>query len=265
VREVVDSHTHVWPDALAGRALAAVLPELQRHGDGTVSALKAVMARSGVDRSVCLAVASSAKHVEGANRFAASLEPTRFIGFGAIHPELSPGTIVASLRKHGLKGVKIHPLFQKIDLADPRLSPILDALQGEFVVTVHVGAGGESDETNSLCTPDKLLLLVKRFPRLQLIACHFGGYRLLDQAQELLIGQPIHLDTAWPPTLGVLDLALVRRLVKQHGVDRIVFGSDWPMADPEVEMSVFNRLGLPSNDIEAILGGNMLRLLGQSR
>jgi predicted TIM-barrel fold metal-dependent hydrolase len=262
---IIDSHTHVWPDALAGRALAGVLPDMKRHGDGTVADLITAMTRAGIDRSVCLAVASSPKHVEAANRFAASLDATQLIGFGALHPEIAPEEIVASLRGNGLKGVKIHPLFQGIDLADPRLSPILDALQGEFVVTVHVGAGGESEATNALCTPDKVLVLIRRFPRLQLIACHFGAYRLLDEAGDLLIGQPIHLDTAWPPTLGVLNVASVRRLVNGHGPDRIVFGSDWPMADPEVELSVIERLGLASSDVDAILGGNMSRLLGPAR
>jgi len=262
---IIDSHTHVWPDALADRALAGVLPDIKRHGDGTTDGLTSAMDRAGIDRSVCLAVASSAKHVEAANRFAASLDKARFIGFGAVHPELTPEAIVASLTNNNLKGVKIHPLFQGIDLADPRLSPILDALQGEFVVTVHVGAGGESDAANAMCTPDKVLQLIRRFPRLELIACHFGGYRLLDQAQDLLIGQPIHLDTAWPPTLGVLDAALVRSIVNRHGPDRIVFGSDWPMADPETEVSVIERLGLASNDVDAILGGNLRRLLGLPR
>jgi predicted TIM-barrel fold metal-dependent hydrolase len=258
---VIDSHTHVWPDALASRALAGILPHIKRHGDGTVSGLTSAMDRAGIDRSVGLAVAVSAKHVEAANRFAGTLDRRRFIGFGAVHPELTPEVTVASLRSHGLKGVKIHPLFQGIDLADPRLSPILDALQGEFVVTVHVGAGGESAATNALCTPDKVLQLIQRFPRLDLVACHFGGYRLLELAEETLIGQRVHLDTAWPPTLGELDAASVRRIVNRHGPDRIVFGSDWPMADPLAELSAIEKLGLAPADVDAILGGNLSRLL----
>jgi predicted TIM-barrel fold metal-dependent hydrolase len=258
---IVDSHTHIWPDAIAGRALHGILPEIERHGDGTAGDLISAMTHSGIDRSVCLAVATSPGHVEAANRFAASLDSGRFVGFGAIHPDIEPEVMVANLRRHGLKGVKVHPLFQHVDLDDPRLAAILDALQGEFVVTVHVGAGGASEAINALCTPNKLARLSKRFPRLDLIACHFGGYHLLDEAREMIIGLPIYLDTAWPPSLGLVDAASVRRIVNEHGPDRIVFGSDWPMADPGVEVAVIERLGLASSDLDAILGGNMQRLL----
>jgi predicted TIM-barrel fold metal-dependent hydrolase len=258
---IVDSHTHIWPDAIAGRALHGILPEVERHGDGTVGDLVSAMTRSGIDRSVCLAVAISAGHVEAANRFAAGLDGGRFIGFGAIHPDIEPEVMVASLRRHGLKGVKVHPLFQHIDLDDPRLAEILDALQGEFVVTVHVGAGGASEAVNALCTPDKLARLSRRFPRLELIACHFGGYHLLNEAREMIVGLPIYLDTSWPPSLGLVDAASVRSIVNEHGPDRIVFGSDWPMADPAAEVAVIERLGLASSDVDAILGANMQRLL----
>jgi uncharacterized protein len=259
---IIDTHTHVWPDAIAGRALAGILPEIPRHGDGTLLDLTTAMARAGIDKSVCLAVATVPNHVDAANRFAASLDDGQFIGFGAIHPDIPTDDLVANLRSNGLKGVKIHPLFQHIDLDDIRLFPILDAMQGEFVVTVHVGAGGESTAVNRLCTPDKLLRMIKRFPRLQVIACHFGAYRLLHEAREMIVGQPVFLDTAWPPSLSLADPSLVREIINQHGPDRVVFGSDWPMADPAAELSAIERLGLAAGDVDAILGGNMQRLLG---
>ena len=88
---------------------------------------------------------------------------------------------------------------------------------------------------------------------------------LIAHHDQAFAEQPIYLDTAWPPTLGVLDAGLIRRVVNRHGPDRIVFGSDWPMADPEVELSVIEKLGLAPNDVDAILGENMGRLLGLAR
>jgi uncharacterized protein len=258
---IIDAHTHVWPDAVAGRALAAAgLKDLESRGDGTVASLVETMASAGVDRAICLAVANTPDRVEAANRFAGQL-PEHLIGFGSAHAGVDPDELVASLRRHGLPGVKVHPLFQDYGLDDPGLAHVLEALGDEFVAIVHVGAG-KDDATNARCTPAMLRDLARRFPRLKLVACHFGGYRLLDEAEELVQGLPIHLDTSWPPSLAEVDPARIRRSIERHGPERIVFASDWPMADPAAEIAVIEGLSLDDDTTSQILGGNMARLLG---
>jgi predicted TIM-barrel fold metal-dependent hydrolase len=256
---IIDGHFHVWPDAIARRALAQPSDELKRFGDGTVDSAAAVLDRAGIDRAVCLGVANSAKYVEATNRFAGSLDPDRFIGFGTIHPDLPVAENLASLRANKLRGVKVHPLFQGYALDDPGLWEILDALQGEFAIVIHVGRGGEG---SGRCTPAMLRDLVKRFPRLDVIACHFGGYKLLDEAEETVIGLPVHVDTSWPPGLASLDPARVRRVIERHGPERVIFASDWPMADPGAEVEAVRALGLAEEDTDAVLGGNLERLIG---
>jgi predicted TIM-barrel fold metal-dependent hydrolase len=260
---VIDCHTHVWPDDIAARALGPAVPDLPRQGDGRVTTLLQSMAEAGIDRSVCLGVADGAQRVDGTNRFASQLDAVRLIGFGSIHPELEPGPLVGSLRAAGLRGVKIHPLFQHYSLDDPRLGAILDALGDEFVAIVHFGpAGGTPVAEHHFCSPDKVGYLVREFPRLKLVACHFGGFRMLTEAEEMVIGLPVHLDTAWPPSLATLDRQRVRRLVERHGPDRVVFGSDWPVASQLAEIAAIEALRLSTADTDAILGGNMARLLG---
>jgi predicted TIM-barrel fold metal-dependent hydrolase len=256
---IVDGHCHVWPDAVAERALAVPSGELRRFGDGKVSSLLAAMDEGGVDFAVCLAVANTADRVEAANRFVGSLDPRRLVGFGSIHVGLSPGANVESLRRYGLRGVKVHPLFQGYSLDDSRLFEIFEALEGEFVVTVHVGEGGEGAER---CSPAMVRTIARTFPKLDLIACHFGGYKRLDEAEELVVGLPnISLDTSWPPSLASIDTSRLRRLIGRHGHERIVFASDWPMADPAAEARAVRNLGLSEEQTAAILGGNLARLL----
>lgn len=258
---IIDAHTHTWPDAIAARALAGTLPDLRVFGDGTTSGLLADMDRCGVDRSICLGVANTGAQVEAANRFAGSLDQDRLIGFGSIHPEADVDETLAGLRRHGLAGVKVHPIFQGYAIDDPGVLPLYDAFQETgTVVIMHVGAGSTPDVT-ARSTPEKLIGLIKRFPRLKLIACHFGGYRLFEQAEELIAGLPVYLDTSWPPTLGALDPGRVKTFVERHGPDRIVFASDWPMSDPAAEIAAIEAMGLTTEATEAILGGNMARLL----
>ncbi|MGI5242245.1 amidohydrolase family protein [Dactylosporangium sp. CA-139066] len=256
---VIDGHTHVYPDRVAKKALAGSVSDLKRFGDGTVAGLAEVMAAAGVDRSVCLGVANTPDRVDNANRFAGSLDPGLFIGFGSVHPGLSPEENVASLRAHGLRGAKIHPMFQNVRLDDPRLHATLDAMQGEFAVVIHVGAAG--DDPGERCSPVMLAELARLFPRLDLIACHFGGYRHFEQAAEVVCGLPVYLDTSWPPSLAALQPERVRAVVERHGPDRVVFASDWPMADPAAEIEAIRALGLSADDTAAVLGGNLARLL----
>ncbi|MFJ8812963.1 amidohydrolase family protein [Amycolatopsis thermoflava] len=257
---IIDCHTHVWPDAVAKRALAGSVRDLPRRGDGTVAGLTASMDKAGVDRAICLGIGNTPPQVDKANRFAAGLDPGRFTGFGSVHPGLSVEDNIAGLRAHGLRGVKIHPMFQQLELDDPRLGAVLDALQGEFAVIVHVGAAGE--DPGNRCTPEMLARIVREFPRLDLIACHFGGYRMFERALDVVCGLPVYLDTSWPPGLASLAPGRVRDLVRRHGTDRVVFASDWPMADQGAEIEAIRALGLTEDEIDAVLGGNAARLLG---
>jgi predicted TIM-barrel fold metal-dependent hydrolase len=260
---IIDAHTHIWPDSVARKALAGSVPDLERRGDGTRDGLKASMADAGVDRSVCLAVANHGAAVDKANGFSASLDPGHFIGFGSVHPDLTVEENLASLRRHGLRGAKIHPFFQSYALDDPRMAPLFDAMQGEFAVIIHVGSISTTS-SDGICSPGMLAELVRRFPRLDVIACHFGGYRQFETAVETVVGLPVYLDTSWPPSLAELDPARVCEIIRRHGPERVIFASDWPMADQAREIRAVRDLGLADDEVDHILGLNLARLLGIS-
>jgi len=257
---IIDAHTHIWPDKIAKIALSKPAGDLSRRGDGTVAGSIAAMEEAGIDRSVAFGVSNDAAHRDAANSFVASLDPDWFIPFGTVHVDATVEENLANLREHGLHAVKLHPLFQGISLADPRLWELFEAMQGEFVITTHVGLGGEGSER---CTPRMLYDLVERFPDLDLIAAHFGGYRLLDEVEDLIVGLPVCVDTSWPPGLASIDPDRVRRIVERHGADKIIFASDWPMVSPAEDVAALRALELPAEQTEAIFSGNLRRLLAK--
>lgn len=258
---IIDAHTHVWPDKLAARALSTAALDMPTVGDGTVNGLLQALDTAGIEQAVCLAVADTSTRVKAANNFVSTLDD-RLIGFGTIHVDLSPELLLEDLRRHKLVGIKIHPLFQRYALDDPRLLKILDVLQEEFIVVVHVGAGKDT-ETNKLCSPLKAKNLLRQLPKLRLIACHFGGFRALDEAVEHLVGTTATLDTSWPPSLGHLAPTEVRQLIEKHGPERIVFGSDWPMADPVAEVAAIEALNLSPEATQLVLGDSLRALINQ--
>lgn len=259
---IIDAHAHVWPDKIAGLALSANrLPDLNARGDGTVGGLTADMSASGVEMSCCLGIANEARHVDSVNRFVSELSADNRFGFGTVHVDLPVEDNIASLRRHGVRAVKIHPLFQNFALDDPRLWAIFEAFGDEFAVITHVGEGG-SPETNRLSSPKMIADIARQFPALRLMACHFGGYKILDDAEEMLSGADVVLETSWPPSLKTLQPDRVRRLIRNHGAERIVFGSDWPMTSPAEEIEAIQALGLTDDETKRVLGGTLARVLG---
>lgn len=257
---IFDAHCHVWPDHIAPLALSGRVPGMEPIGDGTVAGARASMARSGVDRSVVMGIADHARHVHRVNEFIGSVGDDVLVPFGTVHLDLSPEENIESLRTHGVTGIKLHPLYQGMNLDDPRLYAILEAVGTEFPVIAHVGAGG-SAEANERSNPRMLAELIRTFPNLRLVACHFGGFRQLDEAEQEVVGMDVMLETSWPPTLAGLDRQRVIDVIKAHGTDRIIFGSDWPMADPAREIDVIRGLGFTDEENAAILGGNLARLV----
>jgi len=259
---IIDCHLHVWPDHIADAMQAQRPAGMPLRYDGKLSGLLRSMDECGLDMGCALGVGIKASTVARTNEFIGTVPRDRLVPMGTIHPDLSVEENLRSLLDNGIVGVKLHPLFQALSLDDPRVLDILAALSehGMPVIT-HVGAG-EDEAANRRGAPELLRRLADKLPDLKLIACHYGGYHRLDEAEQHVIGSGVTLETSWPPTMAELDPERVVALIRRHGADRVVYGSDWPMADPAAEIAAIRSLGLTDDETDAILGGNLARILG---
>jgi predicted TIM-barrel fold metal-dependent hydrolase len=230
--------------------------------DGTLDGLLRSMDTAGIDFSCCLGVAHVAKNVHRTNEFIGGVDRSRFVPFGTIHPGLSVEENLRSLSDNGIHAVKFHPIFQGLALDDPAVREIFAALaeQGVVVLT-HAGAGGDEEATRR-GAPEQVLAVAQAIPELTIIACHYGGYHRLDDAESCLVGSRVLLETSWPPSVADLDGGRIRSIVGRHGADKFVFGSDWPMADQTSEVAALRALGLSARDEAAVLGGTLAGVLG---
>ena len=260
---IIDAHCHVWPDHIAPKVLASRPAGMDAHHDGTLAGLTRTLDAAGIDRAMTLAVAGVAKNVARTNEFIGTVPRDRFIPFGTVHPGLSIEDNLASLRDNGIRGVKLHPLYQELSLGDPAVHDLLRALAEDGVAVItHAGSGGDP-AANERGAPRHLRTIIDTIPSLRLIACHYGGYRVIDEGEKFVVGAPrVILETSWPPRLADFDPARLRAIIARHGADRVVYGSDWPMADPAAEVAAIRALGLPAADEDAILGGTLARFLG---
>ena len=101
--------------------------------------------------------------------------------------------------------------------------------------------------------------MLDAWPDLKVILAHLGGWRLWEAAAEHIIGRDVYLDTAYTP--GHLPNDEFVELVRAHGVERVLFGSDGPWADAGAEIEKLRDTGLSPAELEAVLGGNAARLL----
>jgi predicted TIM-barrel fold metal-dependent hydrolase len=259
---IIDAHCHVWPDHIAPRVLAGRPAGLEPIYDGTVGGLRSTMEAAGVDRCLCLGVATTGQTVHRTNEFIGSLDRSQFTPFGTVHPDIAVAENLRSLEDNGILGVKFHPLFQNCSLGDPRVIELFRALaDADFPVICHAGGGGD-DAANRRGAPALLRAAIDAVPDLRLVACHFGGFHELDEAEELIVGSRVYLETSWPPTMADLEQERIRQIILRHGAERVIFGSDWPMASPEAEIASIRSLGLDPMDEAGILGNNLGLLLG---
>ncbi len=262
---IVDFHTHCFPDDLAARAL----PRLEERAgvkaalDGTLGALRRSMGRAGIDVSVVQQIATRPGQERTINGWAAAVRDQGIICFGSLHPD-SPDwrEELRRLIGLGLPGVKFHPDYQDFFADDPKMFPIYESVcAAGLPILFHAGIDiGLPDPCHG--RPQMLRKVFDRFPEGKWIAAHLGGYLCWDEVRDQLIGRPVYLDTSY--TFHRLGAEGMRELIRAHGADRILFGSDSPWADQARAVEEIKSLGLAAAEEEAVLGGNARRLLGEA-
>jgi len=258
---LTDFHTHIWPDELAPAAIAALSAEggVPAFYDGTVAGLRSSMHAAGIERSVVQPVATKPGQVRTINDWAATLASEEIVPFGAMHPDLDdPATELERMASLGLRGFKMHPEYQSFSPDDPRLSPLFDAAASlGLILFSHAGADIGPQTLNG--TPEVFARLLDRFPSLTVVLAHMGGFRQWHEVPANLAGRDVYLDTAF--TLGHLADEEFVALVRAHGADRVLFGSDGPWTDPAKEIAHLRAMPLSDDELESILGGTAARLL----
>ena len=262
---IIDFHAHVFQDKVAPHVIQELKTKggLHAYSDGTVGGLTTYMTGTSLDYVVAMGVAIRPDLVTNTNDWLMNIKDQRIIPFGSVHPDYpQPAQEVNRLRQNGVKGLKFHSPFQQFCPDEKRMMPIYEALGDDMVAFFHVGSGLSKESKTVLATPASIVNVIENFPKLKVVAAHFGGYKLLEEAERYLVGRNLYLDTSWPPSLKGIGRDEVVRIIRKHGSEKILFGSDCPTADPVTEIQFIDSLNLNEGEKELILGGNACNLLG---
>lgn len=259
---IIDAHAHIFPDKIAERAVGGIgeFYGMKVDYDGTLGTLFAEGAAAGVDRFIVQSVATVPEQVKSINNFiAACVErfPDKLTGFGAMHPDFADiegeiGRIVSL----GLKGIKLHSDFQRFNIDDERAFPIYEAAEGRLPILFHMG-----DNRGDRSSPERLMTVVKRFPKLTVIGAHFAGWSMWDRGVELFAGSGIYTDCS--SSLYAMTPEHAAELIRRIGADRVMWGTDYPMWSAAEELERFDKVPLTDGERRLILCDNARRLLGE--
>lgn len=261
---IIDFHVHAFPDALAAKALPLLSKcsgGVKPNYDATISGLESYLAKNNVDYAVVLNIATNPHQEKKVNDFAISLlEKKNIIPFGSVHPD-SPNALseLERLAKAGIRGIKLHPDYQHFFVDDEKMFPIYKKIaEFGFITVFHAGVDiGYPKPVH--CTPERLLRVLDLFDDAPVVAAHFGGWLLWDSVLEDLCGTKVYLDTAF--SSGKMPPDYAKELIKAHGADKVLLGSDMPWSDTLGEVRFVQSLDLSAEDEEKILSNNAKRLL----
>lgn len=271
---IIDFHTHSFPDELADRAVGRLAQSggIPNYLDGCVSSLQQSMKKAGIDYSVLLPIATKPEQHTTINNLAVqankTFHETGLISFGTIHPDNENySSIIKELAKNGVPGIKLHPVFQRTNIDDTRYLNIIScAFDNDLIVSIHCGMDISFPNCDE-ASVERISNLIHSVEPRKLVLAHMGGWGLYNEVCDKLLGTAnIWLDTAFvlknSPDYFFLPKEKFVDMVRCHGADHILFGTDSPWADQSMSLQLIRESGLKNEEIDMILGDNAKKLLG---
>ncbi len=260
--EIIDAHAHIYPDKIAEKATIAIgdfYDIKMEMPAGTAERLIEDGNNAGVTRYIVHSCATKAHQVRSINEFIKYEIDAHeeFIGFMTLHQDLSENEIEKEIEwciENGFKGVKLHPDFQKFYIDGDDAEKFYRAIGDKLPILFHVG-----DDRYEYSKPARLARMAKKYPEVNFIAAHFGGYRCWDDIEVYKDLNNIYFDTC--SSLMFIDKKKAREIIDFLGAERFFFGTDFPMWDAVGELNRFNSIPLTEKERKMILSQNIKKLL----
>ncbi len=276
---IIDFHTHIFPKAIRENretyfpsepAFKLLYSSPQSKLVGAKEIVNS-MDEQGVDTSVIFGFPWKSKEIfqfhndyimEAVERY-----PERLIGLCCFDP-LNKEAVTEAVRclEGGLAGIGEIAFYQSgIDNAAlDKMTPLMEICHDrDLPFLIHTNEPvGHIYPGKTPNTLKQIYNLVNRFSENKIVLAHWGGgiffFNLLKKdVKESL--KNVYFDTAASPFL--YDPQIYRYAKEIAGLDKILFGSDFPLLKPARYFKELEKTGLSKDQIESICGRNAARLL----
>lgn len=233
---IIDAHTHIYPDHVAGKAVSTILGntrgQVDAHTDGTFDNLLSSMETAGVDLSIVLTVATSKEQGCGIIKWLKQVigRTPRLIYFGSVHPhDPNYKSVIREMADMGIQGLKFHPAYQGFPADSKEAYKVFEeVLKNDLILYFHSGF--------DLSLPDSDFATVERFANVlrdfaggKIIMAHAGGDGQWDKILDLFWDKKCYYDTSF-----VLEKMMQDENAKELyrlNEDYFFFGTDSPWRD----------------------------------
>lgn len=177
--------------------------------------------------------------------------PGIFHGLACVDPH-QPGCTdtLEQCFKQGFRGLKLSPLSHEFSFAS-RAVASLAACCGDYGFPIY---------THVVYSPGastlRLVNLARQFPETNIIIGHMG----FGPADQEALGAAVELDNFFLET-STGSYLHIKEAVKRAGPQKIIYGSEYPLSHPAVELQKILLLNLPGTDQDQVLGLNIKALL----
>ena len=177
--------------------------------------------------------------------------PDRFFGFHCINPNHGEKAVEEFRRAiaRGKKGLKLAPIIHRFSLASDTVKELAKVC-GKLGVPFYTHVIFHPDAST-----EKVGILAREFPHTTIILGHMGLAPADDEAIE--VGgrnDNLFLETS------VGSYLIVKEALRRLGASKIIFGSEFPLYHPHVELEKI-RVLVKENDFERITSKNILAML----
>lgn len=254
-----DAHAHIYPGKIAEKATGSVgeFYHIPMQNVGLPHILAQRGAEAGIDRFLVCSVATKVEQVRSINQFIQEKcqKYPQFIGLAAWHQDVADiQGEMDDIQRRGLRGIKLHPDFQRFYIDDERMLPVYEeAHRRGLPILFHTG-----DSRTDFSTPRRLMNVLEKIPDFTCIAAHLGGYSEWEDARRELSGTNVYIDTS--SSLFAVTPEQARKSIDHFGIEHTLFGTDFPMWSPKEELERFFALGYGQEDSRKMLYGNFARL-----
>ncbi len=262
-----EARLHRDPLGLAGLGYrlfrgAVTRTERARNATATLEHFRASLDEAEISHAVCLPVPPNLTFgdLESAARKDPRVVP--FTGFDYTG-DASPDPVFAADVRAGARGLKLHPIIQKVPLNSPRTHAVVESFAPfNLPILFHCGISSyylgkerRREEPRYGAIPDALEL-VRRFPGVSFIAGHAGLYQV-----KQLMAQLGGLSNVWVDT-SFQNPKRVRELIDTFGAERVLFASDWPYGNRSPALAIVREVCRGDRGLERrILFENAAELL----
>ncbi len=168
------------------------------------------------------------------------------------------------LRDGSIRGLKLYPGYEPFFPNDPALEPLY-ALAEEFSVPVMIHSGDTFTPRGKLkfAHPLNIDEVAVDHPGVNFVICHLGNPWIRDCMEVVYKNKNVYTDISGLVLGDFSDRfeSFMRKQLQEmleYGVepDKVLFGTDWPLASMESYLEFMEELGIPERERKKIMWEN---------